>query len=89
VRDDVASVVRPIRELVEFASVELAAGESTVVTFSVPSSRLAFHDRSMRRVTEPGTFTFFVGSSSTDVRAEQTVQVTGDIALHPFVEPTA
>jgi beta-glucosidase len=89
VRDDVASVVRPIRELVEFASVELAAGESTVVTFSVPSSRLAFHDRSMRRVTEPGTFTFFVGSSSTDIRAEQTVEITGDVARHPFVEPTA
>jgi beta-glucosidase len=89
VRDDVASVARPIRELVEFAAVELAAGASTGVTFSVPSSRLAFHDRSMRRVTEPGMFTFFVGSSSTDIRAEQTVEITGDIARHPFVEPVA
>jgi beta-glucosidase len=86
VRDDVASVARPNRELVDFASVALDAGGSAVVEFVVPSSRLAFHDAAMRRVTEPGAFTFFVGSSSADLRVERTVELVGDVAEHPFHE---
>jgi beta-glucosidase len=50
------------------------------VTFTVHPSRLAFYDRSMRLVTEPGAFTVMVGSSSTDVRAETTVTLDGDVA---------
>ena len=52
----------------------------------MPSSRLAFHDRTVQRVTEPGTFTFFVGASSTDIRAEATVDLTGDTVVHPVRE---
>jgi beta-glucosidase len=82
-RDDVASVARPNRELIGFARVALAPDESATVTFDVPSSRLAFHDAAMRRVTEPGSFTFLVGASSIDIRAEATVDLAGDTALHP------
>jgi beta-glucosidase len=82
VRDDVASVARPIRELVGFARVALDPGQARTVSFSVPSSRLAFHDQSMRRVTEPGTFTFSVGSSSSDIRAEATGTLTGATVVH-------
>lgn len=81
-RDDVASVARPIRELIGFERAFLAVGESATVTFVVPASRLAFHDRTMRRVTEPGTFTFFVGASSIDIRAEATVELSGDAMEH-------
>ena len=81
-RDDVASVARPTRELIGFARASLAAGESATVTFVVPSSRLAFHDRTMQRVTEPGTFTFLVGASSIDIRDEATVDLTGDTVVH-------
>ena len=62
-RDDTASVARPDRELVGFVRVDLAPSESRKVTFTVPASRLASHDRTMQRVTEPGAFTFFVGAS--------------------------
>jgi hypothetical protein len=82
-RDDVASVARPGRELVGCARVSLAPAESATVTFSVPASRLAFHDVTMQRVTEPGTFTFFVGASSIDTRAEATVELSGDRFAHP------
>ncbi len=81
-RDDVASVARPGRELIGFASASLAPGESATVTFVVASNRLAFHDRTMQRVTEPGTFTFLVGASSIDIRAEATVELTGDTVVH-------
>jgi beta-glucosidase len=34
----------------------------------------------MRFVTEPGSFTFSVGASSADIRAEQAVELRGDVA---------
>ena len=83
-RDDTTSVAQPDRELIGFARVELAPSESRKVTFTVPASRLASHDRMMRRVTEPGTFTFFVGASAADIRAEVAVQINGDLAVHPL-----
>jgi beta-glucosidase len=79
-RDDVASVARPVRQLLGFRRVALAPGEERDVTFTVDPSRLAFYDPSMRFVVEPGTFTFWVGSSSEDRRGEARVELTGDVA---------
>lgn len=81
-RDEVASVARPIRMLLGFARVPLDAREARTVTFTVHPSRLAFYDAQMRFVVEPGAFTFSVGSSSTDLRAESTVQLDGEIARY-------
>jgi beta-glucosidase len=61
VRDDVASVARPERQLVGFARVACDPGQSRTVTFTVHPSKLAFYDQSMRFVTEPGSFTFTSG----------------------------
>ncbi len=83
-RDDVASVARPNRELVGFVRVALEAGESATVTFTVPASRLASHDDKMTRVTEPGAFTFLVGASSADIRAQATALVSGESVVHPL-----
>lgn len=79
-RDLVASVARPTRTLLGFARVPLAPGQARRVTFTVHPSRLAFYDPCMRFVTEPGTFTFSIGSSSADLRAEQTVTLAGEVA---------
>ena len=78
-RDEVASVARPSRILLGFARLFLAPGQARRVTFTVHPSRLAFYDPSMRFVTEPGAFTFSVGASSVDIRAEQTVTLDGQI----------
>lgn len=64
VRDLVASMTRPIRELKGFSRVELNAGETTKVTFRVPVSDLGFYDREMRYVVEPGAFKAWVGPNS-------------------------
>ena len=65
VTDHLASVVRPVRELIGFARVSLDAGESRRVRFTVDPTRLAFHGSEVgSMVTEPGDFTFAVGSSS-------------------------
>ncbi|MBV8951017.1 MAG: glycoside hydrolase family 3 C-terminal domain-containing protein [Actinobacteria bacterium] len=80
VRDDVGSVARPDRQLIGFARVPLERQESRTVSFAVDPSRLAFFDDRMDFVTEPGTFTFFVGASSADVRATAHVELTGERA---------
>lgn len=79
-RDEVASVARPSRMLLGFARLFLTPGQARRVTFIVHPSRLAFYDPSMRFVIEPGAFTFSVGASSADIRAEQTVTLDGQIA---------
>ena len=48
------SVVRPVAQLLGYHRVVLDAGESVRLRFEVPSARLAFSDRSMTRVVEPG-----------------------------------
>ena len=77
--DDVASVARPILELVGFTRVSIPAGETRRVTFTVDASRLAFHGLDMRHTTEPGTFTFRVGRSAADPdRLEEQVTLDGE-----------
>jgi len=78
-RDLVASVARPERMLLGFARLSLPPGQARRVTFTVHPSRLAFYDPHMRFVTEPGAFTFSIGASSADIRAEKTVTLGGQI----------
>ena len=60
-RDDVASVARPVQELRGFQRVHLAPSESRTVHFALDARALAFHDTSMTLVAEPGTFTVAIG----------------------------
>jgi hypothetical protein len=78
--DLIASTARPERILLGFARLSLAPGQARKVTFTVHPSRLAFYDPCMRFVTEPGTFTFSVGSSAASIRAEKTVTLDGPVA---------
>lgn len=64
VRDKVASVTRPVKELKGFQRVTLQPGETQTVTFSLPISDLAFWNIDMQRVVEPGEFTLWIGTNS-------------------------
>ena len=68
VRDDVASVTRPVKELRGFRRVSVQPGQMTTVRFVLSDQDLAFYDATMRCVIEPGRFTVFAGSSSDAVR---------------------
>ncbi|SOC53794.1 beta-glucosidase family protein [Ornithinimicrobium cerasi] len=84
-RDLVASVTRPVAQLVGYARVRLAAGESRTLTLRVPPSRLSFTARDGRRVVEPGEVEVWVGDCVTDRRQLRTVTLTGgvhEVALH-------
>ena len=63
-RDEVGSTTRPVRELRGFERVELAPGESRVVSFTLTPDDLACLDTKMQRTVEPGWFTVFAGGSS-------------------------
>jgi beta-glucosidase-like glycosyl hydrolase len=78
--DPVAAVTRPVVQLLGYARVELAAGESAEVSFDVPTTRLAFSDRRMVRVVEPGEVLVSVGASCADLVL--TGSVTLDGAVH-------
>jgi len=60
-RDDVARVARPNRQLAGFTRVHLAPGESSTVRFTVDPTLLAYYDEAMRLVIEPGTARVMVG----------------------------
>ncbi|HWK77040.1 glycoside hydrolase family 3 N-terminal domain-containing protein [Microbacterium sp.] len=61
-RDRVASVTRPVAQLLGYARVKLAAGESRRVSFDVPTARLAFTDRRGVKTVEPGDVDVWVAS---------------------------
>ncbi|MFT4256625.1 MAG: glycoside hydrolase family 3 N-terminal domain-containing protein [Pseudoxanthomonas sp.] len=63
-RDDVASVTRPVRELRGFRRVHLQAGESRMLAFELKPEDLSFYNARLEKVTEPGMFTVFAGGSS-------------------------
>jgi beta-glucosidase len=78
VRDLLASMVRPVKELKAFGQVELRADESAHVTFEVPTDMLCFTGADGRRIVEPGEFELQVGASSADIRLRATVKLTGE-----------
>ena len=66
VQDKVGSVTRPVKELKAFQRVELKAGESKTVTFTLPVSDLAFWRYDMSYGVEPGDFKLWVGTNSAE-----------------------
>ena len=64
IRDRVASVARPVKELKDFAKIELEAGESAAVIFTITEEDLKFHTADGSFAAEPGLFEVFVGPSS-------------------------
>ena len=78
VRDKLASVVRPVKELKGFGRVTLQPGETASVNFRVPTDMLGFTGMDGKRVVEPGEFEIMVGASSADLPLKATVTLTGE-----------
>src|SRR5690606_14549368 len=77
--DPVASVVRPLKRLVGFTKIALAAGEAARVTFRLHADRTSFLGPDHQRIVEPGEFRVRVGSSSEDITLEGGFRVTGPV----------
>jgi hypothetical protein len=68
--DEVASVTRPVAQLVDFRRVALAPGSEETVEFDVPVDRLAFTGLDGVKRAEAGTIRLWVGGACDD---EETV----------------
>jgi len=79
--DPVASVTRPVRQLVGFARVALAAGETATVRFGLHADRFSFTGRDLERVVEPGRIDLAAGLSSTGTPATATFTIEGTTRL--------
>lgn len=60
-RDRVASVVRPVQQLIDYRKVSLAPGERTEVTFTVTEKQLRLWNFECQEVSEPGEFELSTG----------------------------
>jgi beta-glucosidase len=84
IRDVVASVSRPVKELKGFKRISLKPGEAKAVEFILHAEQLAFYDRNMRLVVEPGSYEVMVGSSSEDIRLKDIFEIAGETKLINF-----
>ncbi len=75
VRDQTASVVRPVKELKRFSRVALQPGESRRVEFRLPVAELSFVGIDFKECLELGKFTLWIGGNS-DCRLSTEFSVT-------------
>lgn len=75
IRDRVASVARPVRELKAFEKANIAAGSDRVITFKLTAKDLGFYGPDGAFRLEPGTFDIFVGGSS-QTSLSQSIELT-------------
>ncbi len=66
IKDEVASVTRPVRQLKRFEKIALAPNEERVVRFALTADDLKFWDSGARWKAEPGYFHVYVGPNSAE-----------------------
>lgn len=72
-RDEVASVTRPVLMLAGWARVPLAVGEEREVRIVLPPDAFTLLDQQLQRRSEPGRFVLMAGTSSADIRLRTVV----------------
>ena len=73
IRDQIASVARPVQALKGFERIHLAAGASKTIKLTLLPEDFEMLNEKMETVIEPGEFTIMIGSSSRDIRLKKTV----------------
>ncbi|MFZ4454956.1 MAG: beta-glucosidase BglX [Bacteroidales bacterium] len=67
-RDKVASLIRPVKELKGFQKINLMPGENKAVRFIIDKEKLSFYNNNLEWVAEPGAFEVMIGASAQDIR---------------------
>lgn len=75
--DPCAEVVRPLKQLIGFTKVDLVAGGSARVTFTVHADRFSSTGRDLARIVEPGEVLLSAGHSSEERLEPLVVEVVG------------
>lgn len=68
IRDVVGTVTRPVKELKGFQKVELKAGETKTISFTITPEDLKFYNYDLKYDWEPGAFQIMIGTNSRDVK---------------------
>jgi beta-glucosidase len=68
IRDQVASLVRPLKELKDFKKVSLQPGESRRIEFVINKEKLSFYNAQLKWIAEQGRYDIMIGSASDDIR---------------------
>lgn len=91
-QDVYGSMTRPVAQLLAYRRVTLEPGEAARVSFDVPTARLAFSDRTGRRIVEPGRVDLWVGPSCAQRDVTAALDVVGAVhtvtAHEPRIVPT-
>ena len=88
VADKESTVIRPVKELRDFAKVELAPGETKTVSFTLGKRAFAYYSVKLHDWhVETGEFDIMIGQSSRDIVLTKTVTVESTVKI-PFVYTT-
>lgn len=68
IRDVVGSTTRPVKELKGFQKIELKAGETKTVSFSITPEDLKFYNYDLKYDWEAGEFEIMIGTNSDEVK---------------------
>lgn len=71
IRDKVASIVRPVKELKGFTKVTLAPKETKTIQFNLTEKELGFYNDKGSFIVESGEFLCMIGSSSNSIHLEK------------------
>lgn len=63
-RDNVASIARPVKQLIDFTKIKLEVGEHKIVKVSIAKKNLGFYNNEKIYTLENGWFIFMAGKSS-------------------------
>ncbi|MBE5809775.1 MAG: beta-glucosidase [Clostridiales bacterium] len=88
--DVVASVIRPVKQLIAFTRVEIQAGQTAHVSIQLKKEDFQLVNREEKYVVEPGKFELFIGHSSKNVdllKLTFTLHADGSITLAPTATP--
>lgn len=75
IQDTFASVVRPVKELKDFAKVKLKPGESKEITFELSPEKLSFYHEEKGWITESGEFKVMIGTASNDIKLKSSFEL--------------
>lgn len=70
IKDDFASIARPVKELKQFAKITLKPYESKVVEFKLRKEDLSFYNQDLKKIVEKGTFTIYIENLYTELELE-------------------
>ena len=75
IRDRVASLSRPMKQLKDFQQVNLKPNETKTISFTVDREKLSFYNEQLKWVAEPGDFDIMIGASARDIRFTKVIRL--------------